>query len=128
MKSLLALLLHLLLSVAMAGADEKVFHNQFAVELAGGDDLADTVALRHGLLNMGKLGGLNGHYLFQSQHLQERWVKLSSYFVKYWFSSDDIFRSAEPCQETRAKLESDPSVLWFEQQKALSRQKRGGEL
>jgi len=92
----------------MAGADEKVFHNQFAVELAGGDDLADTVALRHGLLNMGKLGGLNGHYLFQSQHLQER--------------------SAEPCQETRAKLESDPSVLWFEQQKALSRQKRGGEL
>ena len=71
----LALAIHLLLSVgvSMAGAGEKVYHNQFAVELAGGDHLADTVALRHGLLNMGKLGDLNGHYLFQSQHLQKRW-------------------------------------------------------
>ena len=53
-------------------AAEKVYHNQFAVEVAGGDDLADVVALRHGLLNMGKVGDLTGHYLFQSQHLQKR--------------------------------------------------------
>merc|ERR1711997_550022 len=103
----LSLALNLLVSVSMAAA-EKVYHNQFAVEVAGGDELADVVALRHGLLNMGKVGDLDGHYLFQSQHIQKR--------------------AAEPCQETRAKLESDPAVLWFEQQQELSRQKRGGEL
>merc|ERR550519_1244805 len=101
--------LNLLVSViTITMAAQKVYHNQFAVELAGGDELAEVVALRLGLLNLGKVGDLNGHYLFQSQHIQKR--------------------SAEPCKETRAKLESDPSVIWFEQQQELSRQKRGGEL
>merc|ERR1711953_1581502 len=104
----LSLSLSLLVSVSVSMGEEKVYHNQFAVELAGGDDLAEVVALRHGLLNMGKVGELKGHYLFQAQHIQKR--------------------SAEPCQDTRAKLESDPSVLWFEQQQELSRKKRGGEL
>ena len=64
----LSLALNLLVSVSMAA----VYHNQFAVELAGGDELAEVVALRHGLLNIGKVGDLSGHYLFQSQHLQKR--------------------------------------------------------
>ena len=66
----LSAVLNLLVSVGMAGAN--VYHNQFAVELAGGDQLAEVVATRHGLLNMGRVGDLSGHYLFQSQHLQKR--------------------------------------------------------
>ena len=121
----LSAVLHLLVSLSLGMASgQEVYHNQFAVELAGGDELAEVVALRHGLLYMGKVGDLSGHYLFQSQHLEKRFDTE----VKYCFSSDDIFRSAEPCQETRAKLESDPDVVWFEQQKELSRRKRGGEL
>ena len=76
----LSLALHLLASVSMAA--QKVYHNQFAVEVAGGDDLADAVALRHGLLNMGKVGDLTGHYLFQSQHLQKRF---ETKFCKKYF-------------------------------------------
>ena len=120
----LALAIILLVSVATMAA-QKVYHNQFAVELAGGDELAEVVALRLGLLNLGKVGDLNGHYLFQSQHKQKRF---ENEFCKKYFCSSVIFRSAEPCKETRAKLESDPSVIWFEQQQELSRQKRGGEL
>ena len=122
----LSLALNLLVSViTITMAAQKVYHNQFAVELAGGDELAEVVALRLGLLNLGKVGDLNGHYLFQSQHLQKRF---ENEFCKKYFCSSVIFRSGEPCQETRAKLESDPSVIWFEQQQELSRQKRGGEL
>ena len=61
----------LLLSVTMAAA-QHLYHNQFAVEVAGGDELADVVAVRHGLLNLGRVGDLKGHYLFQSQHVQKR--------------------------------------------------------
>ena len=65
--------LYLLVSISVSRmGGEKVYHNQFAVELAGGDDLAEVVALRHGLLNMGKVGELKGHYLFQAQHIQKR--------------------------------------------------------
>merc|ERR1711936_992615 len=93
--------------LSMTGADN-VFHNQFAVQIKGGEDAADGIASRHGLLNRGSIGGLQGHYLFESPHIKKR--------------------SAEPCSETRAKLESDQDILWFEQQKELTRQKRGGEL
>ena len=69
----LSAVLHLLVSLSLGMASgQEVYHNQFAVELAGGDELAEVVALRHGLLYMGKVGDLSGHYLFQSQHLQKR--------------------------------------------------------
>ena len=49
-----------------------VYHNQFAVEVDGGDDVADAVAARHGLLNLGSVGDLKGHYLFKANHIQKR--------------------------------------------------------
>ena len=75
--------------LSMTGADN-VFHNQFAVQIKGGDtagvlaggdaannviageDAADVIASRHGLLNRGSIGGLQGHYLFESPHIQKR--------------------------------------------------------
>jgi len=86
------------------GDDSDEYHNQFAVQVDGGDDAAEAVAAAHGLDNKGQIGNLPGHYLMEAKHLQKR--------------------SAERCQETHSKLESDPKVLWFEQQKSLKRKKR----
>ena len=49
-----------------------VYHNQFAVEVDGGDDVADAVAARHDLLNLGSIGDLKGLYLFQANDLEKR--------------------------------------------------------
>ena len=51
---------------------EGLYQNQFAVEVGGGDEVADVVAGRLGLVNLGRIGDLKGHYLFESQHLQKR--------------------------------------------------------
>ena len=94
----LLLLLPLLLVGTMAGPE---YHNQFAVKVSGGQE----VAASHGLVFMGPVGNLEGHYLLESPHLEKR--------------------SAQPCGDTKAKLEADPKVLWFEQQVTLTRRKRG---
>ena len=54
------------LSSSPSPGQSESWHGQWA----GG--LPQPVALRHGLLYMGKVGDLSGHYLFQSQHLQKR--------------------------------------------------------
>ena len=61
----------------MAGAD-KVYHNQFAVQVKGGKEAADKIAQRHGLENKGQIGNLEDHFLLESQKLEKR---LLDYFV-----------------------------------------------
>ena len=77
----LSAVLNLLVSVSVGMAGANVYHNQFAVELAGGDQLAEVVATRHGLLNMGRVGDLSGHYLFQAQHREKRF-ETESHFLQ----------------------------------------------
>ena len=78
------LALCILLTVRMAVAEE-LYQNQFAVEVAGGDEVAEVVAGRLGLLNLGRIGDLKGHYLFESQRLQKRYEK-SNVLVQLLFS------------------------------------------
>merc|ERR1711872_497135 len=94
-----------LLAFTMAGAGN-VYHNQFAVQVKGGNEVADKIAERHGLENKGQIGNLNEHFLFESHKLEKR--------------------SAEPCPTTHSKLSSDPDVSWCEQQVEQTRVKRGG--
>ena len=98
----LLLLLPLLLVGTMAGPE---YHNQFAVAVSGGQEVAEEVAASHGLVFLGPVGNLEGHFLLESPHLEKR--------------------SAQPCGDTKAKLEADPKILWFEQQITLTRRKRG---
>eukprot|EP00092_Neocalanus_flemingeri_P010889 GFUD01011728.1.p2 GENE.GFUD01011728.1~~GFUD01011728.1.p2 ORF type:complete len:109 (+),score=43.49 GFUD01011728.1:157-483(+) len=100
---LVNLSLLLLLPHVMSG--EKVYHNQFAVEVEGGKEAADQLAERHGLVNTGQIGALEGHFLLESHKIEKR--------------------SAEPCATTHGLLASDPEVKWFEQQTELGRSKRG---
>ena len=60
-----------LLAFTMAGAGN-VYHNQFAVQVKGGNEAADKVAERHGLENKGQIGNLNDHFLFESHKLEKR--------------------------------------------------------
>ena len=53
-------------------SDKKVYHNQFAVEVKGGKEEADAVAERHGLVNLGQVGALVGHFLLESNKLEKR--------------------------------------------------------
>merc|ERR1712106_764145 len=93
-----------LLPYRMSGA--KVYQNQFAVKVEGGKEAADDLADKHGLVNLGQVGALEGHFLLESHMLEKM--------------------SAEPCLTTQGLLSTDPAVLWCEQQTTLARTKRGG--
>ena len=69
----LSLALNLLVSViTITMAAQKVYHNQFAVEVEGGKDAADALAEKHGLVNLGQIGALQGHFLLESARLEKR--------------------------------------------------------
>ena len=63
-------LLLLLLPNKMSG--EKVYHNQFAVQVEGGKEAADLLAEKYGLVNTGQIGALEGHYLLESHKIEKR--------------------------------------------------------
>ena len=60
----------LCLVAVMAG--QKVYHSQFAVEVEGGKAVADALAEKHGLVNLGQVGALQGHFLLESPRLEKR--------------------------------------------------------
>ena len=67
-----ATLVNLLLLLAHTMSSEKVYHNQFAVEVKGGKEVADQLADRHGLVNTGQIGALEGHFLLESHTIEKR--------------------------------------------------------
>ena len=56
----------------MMGEVEQVFLNQFAVKLEGGKEAADVLAEKHGLVNKGQIGALEGHFLLESHKVEKR--------------------------------------------------------
>ena len=64
----------------MMGEGEQVFLNQFAVKVEGGKEAADVLAEKHGLINMGQIGALEGHFLLGSHKVEKRSADLC--FVK----------------------------------------------
>ncbi|XP_076443208.1 furin-like protease kpc-1 isoform X2 [Babylonia areolata] len=83
---------------------EEVYLNKIAVHINGDHAAADRVARDAGLRNIGQIGTLAGHYLFEIPHRQAR--------------------SADPSHSHHAALSSHPHVHWFEQQVMRSRKKR----
>ncbi len=91
--------------IAQVGTDpEDVFHNQFAVHIPGGTEVAHGVAKDHGFVNLGQIGALDDHYLFEHPHVAKRSVSKNGHY--------------------HGKLDSDPKVHWVEQQKEIRRTKR----
>ncbi len=83
------------------------YHNHFAVHIPGGSDnpaLAEAVATRNGFHNLGQIGSLDDHFLFEHRRLHKR--------------------STTPSHEHSAALETDPDVRWLQQQTELKRTKR----
>ncbi|KAL8562679.1 hypothetical protein ACOMHN_011250 [Nucella lapillus] len=83
---------------------EEVYLNKIAVHISGGDHAADRVARHTGMRNLGQIGTLADHYLFEIPHRHTR--------------------SADPSHTHHAALSSNPEVGWFEQQVVKSRKKR----
>ena len=48
------------------------YHNQFAVQVSGGEKGAEEVARRHGLEFRGGIGSLKDHYLLEANYLEKR--------------------------------------------------------
>jgi proprotein convertase subtilisin/kexin type 5 len=84
--------------------EEDVFHNQFAVHVPGGPKLAARIAGELGFDNLGQIGALEHHYLFEHPHVEKRSIDLHA--------------------DLHVSLVKDPDVVWFEQQKELKRVKR----
>jgi hypothetical protein len=82
----------------------EVYINQFAVHIEGGHHVASRVARETGFTNLGQIGTLEDHYLFEAPHRKRR--------------------SASPSHDHHAALEEHEQVHWFEQQVAKSRKKR----
>ncbi len=83
---------------------EDTFHNEFAVHIPGGIEVARKVAHRHGFVNLGQIGALEDHYLFEHPRVAKR--------------------STETSDHHENLLNQDHEVTWFEQQRELVRTKR----
>ncbi|XP_047506706.1 furin-like protease 2 [Pieris napi] len=83
---------------------ETYYHNHFAIQVLDGPEHVDDIALRHGFDNHGQIGSLKGFYLFSHHKVQKR--------------------SLEPSHEHHKKLNDEPQVRWFEQQRERRRVKR----
>lgn len=93
-------------SISWASADQKedVFHNQFAVEIDAQSD-PDVIAQELGLVNLGQIGSLDHHFLFEHPKLHKRSIQKSHFHSNL--------------------MKSHAKVKWFEQQTELKRSKRG---
>ena len=93
----------LLSSILQISKGVELFHNQFAVELDANSD-PDQIANSHGFVNLGQIGSLDNHFLFEHSRIHKR--------------------SIQKNQEHFEKLENHPEIKWVEQQKELKRSKR----
>ena len=50
----------------------QIFHNQIAVQVQGGEEVVDKVAMRTGMTNLGRIGDLTDFYLLESHHINKR--------------------------------------------------------
>ena len=101
---LLAFIFILPLQIHSEAHKPTIYHNEFAVHIKGGLEAANQIAQTHGFQNAGQIGTIEDHYIFQHNHVHKRSTTLSK-------SHHDL-------------LQSEPEVLWFEQQKEIKRSKR----
>ena len=71
------------------------FHNQFAIETQPDAD-PDQIASEYGFINLGQIGSLNHHYLFEHPKVHKRSIE----------KSDHHFLN----------LSNHPHIKWFDQQ------------
>lgn len=96
----------LLLTFSISSASDDIFHNQFAVEIDAQSD-PHAIAQELGLVNLGQIGSLAHHYLFEHPKLHKRSTQKSAHH-------DNLMKN-------HAKIK------WFAQQTQLKRSKRGLE-
>ena len=84
----------------------KTFHNQFAVLVPRGEEMANQLAHRHGFKNLGQIGDLENYYLFEHSRIQKRSTTASDLHAYL--------------------LTQEPDVKWWEQQVEKKRVKRDG--
>ncbi|XP_041980704.1 furin-like protease 2 isoform X2 [Aricia agestis] len=94
----------LLVLVQVCASVPELYHNQFAVHVPGGDHHVEDIARRHGFENHGQIGSLKGYYLLSHHEVRKR--------------------STEPSHDHHEKLNNEPQVRWFEQQRERRRVKR----
>ncbi|CAG0879135.1 unnamed protein product [Cyprideis torosa] len=80
------------------------YSNEFAVHIPGGVDVANTVAEKHGFVNLGQIGSLEGFYTFAHHSIRKR--------------------STEKSDHLHGRLSSDEEVHWVEQQVVKNRKRR----
>ena len=94
----------LLSSLGSVDPANDIYHNQFAVHIPAGRETADTVAAKHGFVNLGQIGSLENHFLFEHPRISKR--------------------STDLCSEHHDNFAGESDIVWFEQQKELTRKKR----
>ncbi|XP_075923026.1 proprotein convertase subtilisin/kexin type 6-like isoform X3 [Petromyzon marinus] len=105
MRSLLPLFAPLLLlGIAWGARAPKHYTNRWAVSIEGGPAEAQRLADKHGFVNLGQIGSLDGFYHFHRGHVMRR--------------------SALPSHGPHLFLRAEPQVKWMQQQTVKRRVKR----
>ncbi|KAI8501658.1 Neuroendocrine convertase 1 [Branchiostoma belcheri] len=81
------------------------YTNTWAVEIHGGPDVADLLALDHDFVNLGQIGNLEDHYLFRHKDVPHRSRREAHHHTK--------------------RLGDDKRIQWVAQQVGRDRSKRG---
>ena len=87
-------------------SSQKTYHNQFAVFVPKGREVAQQLAYKHGFTNLGQIGSLDNYYLFEHSRIQKR--------------------SSESSKLHEVMLTEEPEVKWWEQMVEKKRVKRDG--
>ncbi|KAK2713282.1 hypothetical protein QYM36_009226 [Artemia franciscana] len=90
-------------AVTCVVGDDNIFTNEFAVYIPN-STIVDEIAAKHGFINLGQVGSLEGYYHFVHNHVKKRSLNRS-----------DLHEEA---------LVTDPFVAWAEQQREVKRVKR----
>uniref|UniRef100_A0ABM0GMC3 Furin-like n=1 Tax=Saccoglossus kowalevskii TaxID=10224 RepID=A0ABM0GMC3_SACKO len=100
----LKLIIMILFSVTIGSAYENEYTNEYAVHVRGGPEVADNLAVMYGYRNIGQIGSLKDHYLFEHS---------------------DVPRIAKrPATGPHTRLNDEENVQWMEQQMVIKREKR----
>lgn len=102
LKNIIFVILYCLLY--FVDASERYYTNEFALKIKGGNAVANQIAEKYGFVNRGKIGSLNGYYLFEHHEIAKRSIDYNHHH--------------------HGILKKEPSVIWVEQQYSKTRKKR----
>ena len=86
----------------------QTFHNQFALFIPSGQSNANSLASKHGFINLGQIGSLDNYFLFEHPRLKRRSASFSANHTAMLLSEPDVEWAEQMVEKRRLKRDFQP--------------------